>query len=550
MTNSMTSSMTTTHTLAQRPVSILICALGGEGGGVLADWLAEAAQQAGFAAQATSIPGVAQRTGATTYFFEVLPVPMVELGGRRPVFSLNPIPGALDAVISSELLESARCASNGLPSPDRTLFITSSSRTLTTNERSKLGDGRLDDAALLSLVQSVSRAHHVLDMQRIAQDQGTVVSAVMFGALAGSGLLPFDKAACIAVIQQGGRGAQASLAGFEAAWQIVAKAREHSELAAQMINEALQAQAPAPAPELAGFPAQTLDILSLGHARVREYQDRDYGQLYLSRLRQVLDAEHRTDPEHLQSHAVTCEMARWLALWMAFDDIVRVADLKSRVTRSIRVRREAKAGDKDVLAIYDHFKPGIAEIAGLLPQPLAERLLDWDRQRVAEGRETWAMPVKLASHTVLGMLLLRVLAAAKIVRRFGSRYAQEQQLMSEWLQAVLDGLKEDWQLGHELAQCGRLIKGYGSTNERGRNNLLHVIRHLADPAMGTAAFRSAAIRRAREAALSDEAGTQLDRVLAEAGAPARPLKAQPIRWMRRTTAAAATASTTPTESRS
>ena len=149
---------------SSRPISVLICALGGEGGGVLADWLVDAARESGFPAQATSIPGVAQRTGATTYFFEMLPVPMNRLNGRRPVFSLNAIPGALDAVVSSELLESARCASNGLPSPDRTVFISSTSRTFTTTERSVPGDGRLDSAALLSLIQAVSREHHVLDM--------------------------------------------------------------------------------------------------------------------------------------------------------------------------------------------------------------------------------------------------------------------------------------------------------------------------------------------------------------------------------------------------
>ncbi|MDB5858652.1 MAG: putative indolepyruvate oxidoreductase subunit, partial [Ramlibacter sp.] len=93
-----------------RPISLLICALGGEGGGVLTEWLVDIARHAGYAAQATSIPGVAQRTGATTYYIEVFPVSMAELAGKRPVFSLNPVPGALDAMISSELLETARHA--------------------------------------------------------------------------------------------------------------------------------------------------------------------------------------------------------------------------------------------------------------------------------------------------------------------------------------------------------------------------------------------------------------------------------------------------------
>src|SRR4051794_28960592 len=131
-----------------QPTSLLICALGGEGGGVLTEWLVDIAHAAGYAAQSTSIPGVAQRTGATTYYIEVFPVPLAQLGGKRPVFSLNPVPGALDAMVSSELLETTRQIGNGMSSPDRTLVITSSTRALTTQERMQLGDGRADSANL------------------------------------------------------------------------------------------------------------------------------------------------------------------------------------------------------------------------------------------------------------------------------------------------------------------------------------------------------------------------------------------------------------------
>jgi indolepyruvate ferredoxin oxidoreductase beta subunit len=133
----------------------------------------------------------------------------------------------------------------------------------------------------------------------------------------------------------------------------------------------------------------------------------------------------------------------------------------------------------------------------------------------------------------VGTLLLRLLAAMKYLRRWGSRHAEEQTLIDAWLTAVLEGARQDRTLGLEIAQCGRLIKGYGSTNERGRDNLLHVIRHLASPAFGTAAERIAAIRRARAAALADDAGKALDKTLNELGAPPRAIKAQPIRWMPR-----------------
>ena len=540
-----TTDETSAASAVPQPLSVLIGALGGEGGGVLSEWLTAIARHAGYAAQSTSIPGVAQRTGATTYFFEMYPVPISQLGGRHPVFSLNPIPGRLDALVSSELLETARAVSNGLPSSERTLIITSSSRTLTNAERSHLGDGRLDDAALLAILQSACRAHHVLDMQRIARDNGTVVSAVMLGAIAGSGLLPFAKDDYIAIVRDSGRGAQASLAGFEAAWQWVHEGRQQAAFAQQLVAEAMSAAA---ASVLNEFPIAARELLALGLARVTEYQDAAYGALYLERMRQVCDAEASASTStsastsssaeavvdaDMEEGAITREVARWLALWMAYDDIVRVADLKSRAARSQRVRNEVRVADGDVLKTYEYFKPGVPEIAALLPVPLADRLKDMNRQRLAEGRAAWEMPVKLASHTIVGTLLLRLLAGMKHLRRWGSRYAEEQALIDAWLTAVKEDAREDRSLGFEIAQCGRLIKGYGSTNERGRDNLLHVIRHLASPKFGSVSERTIAIRRAREAALADDAGKALDKTLNELGAPPRAIKAQPIRWMPR-----------------
>jgi indolepyruvate ferredoxin oxidoreductase beta subunit len=227
-------------------------------------------------------------------------------------------------------------------------------------------------------------------------------------------------------------------------------------------------------------------------------------------------------------------MARWLALWMAFDDIIRVADLKSRASRWQRVKGEVKAQDDDLLHVYDHFKPGAPEFAAMLPKALADRVLAWDSRRQQRGKDPWALPLKVGSHSVFGMASLRVLASLTWLRKRGSRFAQEQALIEHWLASVVQGTRQNWPTGFELAQCGRLIKGYGSTNERGKDNLLHIIGHLAQTGSFAAdEARAAAIAAARTAALADDAGTALDATLRQHGAPARPLKEQPIRWVRR-----------------
>jgi len=91
----------------RRPLSILIAALGGQGGGVLTEWIVGAADHAGHAVQSTSIPGVAQRTGATTYYIEIAPEPRMA-GAPDPVFSLYATPGDVDVIIASEWLEAGR----------------------------------------------------------------------------------------------------------------------------------------------------------------------------------------------------------------------------------------------------------------------------------------------------------------------------------------------------------------------------------------------------------------------------------------------------------
>jgi indolepyruvate ferredoxin oxidoreductase beta subunit len=531
-----------------RPTTLLICALGGEGGGVLTEWLIETARHAGYAAQSTSIPGVAQRTGATTYYFEVFPVPVAQLQGKRPIFSLNPVPGALDAIVSSELLETARQVGNGMSTPDRTNVITSSARTFTTLERMQLADGRADNADLLNVVRQFSREHHIFDMSQIAKDAGTVVSAVMLGAVAGSGLLPFKREDYEAVVREGGgKSAEASLRGFAAAYKIVNSPREQARLVNELLEDDEGRHAGLdPASTLARpggsrvepamtalFPAQVQDMFQLGYARMCEYQDEAYARRYVKRLEQVLAAERAIDPAGANGFATTREMARWIALWMAFDDIVRVADLKSRASRWQRVKGEVKAGDDDLLQVYDHFKPGAPEFAALLPLSMADRVLRWDKKRVLKGKTAWALPLKIGTHSVFGMIALRTLASLKWLRVRGSRFANEQAMIDKWLGGVLDGTKRDWRLGHEIALCGRLIKGYGATNERGKENLLHVLDHLAHGADAGAA--ATAVAAARTAALADDAGRALDATLVANGAPARPVKEHPVRFIRNTT---------------
>jgi indolepyruvate ferredoxin oxidoreductase, beta subunit len=335
-----------------------------------------------------------------------------------------------------------------------------------------------------------------------------------------------------------GKVAAASLRGFAMAFDAVSTPRAQAALVTNLLALPTH-DAPAPRalpPHLVqAFPPQVHEMLALGHARLVDYQGADYAASYAARLLRVLMAERDIDPAGSHDFAITREMARWLALWMAFDDIVRVAELKSRASRTRRVHAEVKAGGGDIVKVYDHFKPGAAEFAALLPPGLAQRVRTWDQARQARGQAPWSLPLKVGSHSVLGMLSLRMLARLRWLRARGSRFAEEQALIERWLRAVVAGTRSDWRLGHEIALCGRLIKGYGSTNERGKANLLHVLNHLVCEPLpnGSPATRASAIAAARAAALADDGGIALDAALVRHGAPPRPIVAQPIRWMKR-----------------
>ena len=510
---------------ATQPISILVAALGGQGGGVLAEWLVDAASRAGFAAQSTSIPGVAQRTGATTYYIEIFPIARRALAGREPVFSLLPVPGCIDVLIASELLEAARMVANGMSNAARTTLITSSSRTLTTAEKMSLGDGRFASDRLIGAARAQSRRFVAFDMDAAARETGTLVSAVMLGALCASGALPIGREACEAAIDAMGVGAQASRRGFARGFDLATSDSAPVRMAVTDVGASAVS---------ASFLPSCRPIVDAGYRRLVEFQGRGYADLYLDRLARIRDAEAIADPEASHDAAITRESARFLALWMAFDDIVRVAQLKSRASRFARVRREVGAAERDIVRVFDLFKPGVPEIAGLLPASIARVLHRWDRSRQAKGKRPFAIALRVRSDGLVGLAALRVLAALRPLRPRMSRYAEEQAAIGRWLDAVVSALAVDWSLAYEIALCGRLVKGYGDTNARGKTNLAHIVDHLAARGIfATAVERATAIREAREAALADEAGRAVDTVLVRHGAPPRAVVAQPIVWAKR-----------------
>jgi indolepyruvate ferredoxin oxidoreductase, beta subunit len=471
--------------LPERPITILIAALGGEGGGVMADWLMEAATRCGYPAQATSIPGVAQRTGATTYYLEIFPAVRNELNGKEPVLSLTPSPGNVDVMVASELVEAGRAMQNGYVNPERTALIASTHRIYATVEKMQMADGRFDSDRVIAAAGQLAKQTVLFDMRKLAQENGTVINAVLFGAMAGSSVLPLPREACEDAIRRGGRGAQASLRGFAAGFDIAA------------------GQRPAPAQPLPPKQATEIqDILKIGRERLKDYQGERYVALYEERMQPFLSGDPR----------LAAEVARHLALWMAYEDIIRVADLKTRGSRFDRIRKEVGAKSGEPVVVIDYLKPGIEEFASVLPAFLGKKLVSWAERRGKLDAYNVGMHIRTSS--LWGYLLVRSLAWLKPWRPNSYRYREEQQMIDGWLGLVAGAARRDAALALEIAECARLIKGYGETHRRGKANFLAIVDALVqNPATSSPREQAAAIRKAREAALADPEGKALGSAL-------------------------------------
>jgi len=471
-----------------RPVTVLIAALGGEGGGVLTGWIVEAARRAGLPVQATSIPGVAQRTGATTYYIEIWPETIETNVERTPVLGLGPAAGEVDIMLASELLEAGRAIQAGLVTPDRTTLIASTHRVLTTREKMAMGDGRFDGAKLIAAANERAADCRLADLAALAKEADAPLGSVLLGALAGTGKLPVAGRLFREAIKAGGKAEEANLRGFEAGLDF--NWGQYTYLA-----EGVEISILSPI-KLSPIKAHALE-------RLADYQDAAYADLYLDRLKPFADG----DGGLLES------VARQLALRMSYEDIFRVAQAKTRPARMARIMAEAGAGQGDTVTVTEFFKPGFEEIRDVLPRGLA----GWLNGR--KGLRGWARPMELRSTTLWGHARLRLLAWLRRTRRASWRYAGEQAQIETWLNMISRAAALDTGLAIEVADCARLIKGYGDTHRRGTQNFDLIAETLVVPALegqtdpATAAAR---IARAREAALADPEGAALAESLAGA----------------------------------
>lgn len=512
-------------------IKLAILAVGGQGGGVLADWIVDVAERNGFLAQSTSVAGVAQRTGATIYYIE-----MCSDAGRLPIFALSPSQGDVDILIAAELMEAGRAIMRGFVTPERTTLIASSHRIAAVSEKIEPGDGRASSAKVRETAELASKRFIAFDMEKVAVENGSMISASLLGALAGSGALPFPRESYEQTIGAGGRGVKASLAAFGGGYEgalghAVRPARSDpsgdvggqgeahlapSSANAQDGDETRSAQTVGgPRKLVAGWqeltdrvdelPAAIRDMALLGLRKVVDFQDMRYGLEYLDRL----DRAVASDGEG-QGYTLSIAAAKHLANALCYDDMIRVADLKTRSTRGARVRREVGVQDDAILQTTEYFHPRVEEFCGSMPAGIGRyienrpRLAAFIDRRINRGR-------RIRTDSFSGFAALWLIGGMRRWRRALLRHKVEQAHLDRWYDLALDTVAEDYALAVEILNTRRLIKGYSDTHVRAQSKFDRVLSAL--PMLKGRPDAADWLRRLREAALKDEKGDMLDGAL-------------------------------------
>jgi indolepyruvate ferredoxin oxidoreductase beta subunit len=254
------------------------------------------------------------------------------------------------------------------------------------------------------------------------------------------------------------------------------------------------------------LPAAAHGMLSAGLVRVVDFQDVAYGSDYLDRVESFAEIEVPS----ANGCPLTCAAAKHIARAMAYDDVIRVADLKTRASRFARVNREVAARPDQIVYATEFMHPRMEEVCGTLPASLGHwiethpRVLNALRPMVDRGR-------RVRTGTVAWFLPLYLLAGLKRFRRGTLRHRREQAHLSAWLDQARSAARSDIALGVELLEARRLVKGYSDTHDAGEgkfSRLMATAKRLEgrpDAADWT--------RRMRTAALADAEGRALDETI-------------------------------------
>lgn len=452
-----------------RACRVLIGTVGGQGGGVLSDWLVHGLLESGWGASSIGLLGLSQRAGTVTYYCEGAP------GRDVPrVASMFGVPGEVDLVIGQELLELGRILAAGFAAP-HAVIVGNSARYLTTAEKMPAEGGVYDTSIIVNAARQLAPdRHYLFDAQRLVVEAGLPPlssNAILLGAAVASPVLNLPREGFHTAIERSQVSVKANIAAFNLGYERVRDGslprtmvsgvklpQEASETVRQRLS-AIEGRASQEAyRELvdqcaAEFPAEVMSVLAEALYRLIDFQDARYAEDYIGRLRSMA-------ARGPSAQKLLAAYARHLANWLSYEDVSRVAQLKTRRQRFAGIEQEYEVNGQRYVVV-DYLVPDTEQVLGALPAGLA-RLIENIGRRLFSNFDRLKFPLRIKTSTVVGYWLMRLIAAQRRFRRGSLRHRQELALIERWELAIIQHLERP-EFASLVVDAARVVKGYGRT---------------------------------------------------------------------------------------
>lgn len=450
------------------PIKIALLAVGGDGGSVFTSWCVNLAKNCGYFASSTSIAGVAQRTGSTLYYLELLPQIEIKKRDKTPVLSQMPIPGDVDIVIATEIVEIGRALNRGLIS-EKTTVVFSSHRSLAISEKSSSADEIIDAQKIIDEVEKHTKSKIIYsNFKKIAKKNGSVISSSLLGALCGSGALPFSKENFEKVIIDDKIGVENSIRTFREAYDDV-KSGNKNKLLDTGFDKATLSVMPKVSKNkevqkfinrIKKYDKNLHDIAYLGVIHTSNWHDHKWGTYYLDELEKVIAIDSKE-----KNFSLSFNYAKYLSTALSYDDLICVSAIKTSKKRLKEVRAQVEAKEEELVEVLDFLHPGLEEFCGFMPKGLGAKLsksekfknfftkyLDRDR--------------RMKSTNLVNFLVLYFVGSLKNWRFKSFRHFEEMENVDFWNKRIEKLLSTNYELAVLAVQSYRVKKGYGDTFHR------------------------------------------------------------------------------------
>jgi hypothetical protein len=246
-----------------------------------------------------------------------------------------------------------------------------------------------------------------------------------------------------------------------------------------------------------GLSEDAAAIVSEGIHVLMDYQGASYAQLYVQRLQRFIGRG--------LAPATFCEMARLMTSRMAYEDAIRIAQLKLAEYRDSEGRIQSR---EDKKFRFDELVDALPEVAA---DPILTVLdyFGWAHRRVS---------IPFSTKSRFGIRRLKAEAWLRRWRMFSIRYGEERRWVERWLHMIARSLIRQPAATAAIVDTATMVQGYGDTYRQGLADWHTVIDGLVKPSFDGVlplADLAGAIAEARAASVPDPRQASLKRAIAQ-----------------------------------